>query len=280
MLLSRPHEPNTETVNDLDCYLSNFWRAIAHAPEETAKWADWPVNEADLHARHAELMRVKAAHRERMLTEPDCFDAKLAGWWVYGQCAWIGGGWTVEQSRQLPHLGNAGRGISRQLPHLGDAGRGISRQLPHLGDAGQGIYDYFQALAARLRRVRVACGNWDRVLGDSVTWRHGLTGILFDPPYDEGEIQYAEHSGLSSEVRAWCLANGDNTLLRIALCGLEGEHDMPGWECVAWKGRGGYGNRSKGENINRKRERIWFSQHCVPAYDLFNRPTHEQMQLT
>ena len=258
VLLGRPHPPKTETVNDLDCYLANFWRAIVHAPEETAQWADSPLNEADLHARHALLMAAKSEHRERMLSEPEYFDCKLAGWWVYGQCAWIGTGWTVEKSRKLPHLG--------------DAGQGINRQLPHLGDAGQGILDYFAGLSERLRRVRVACGNWDRVLGDSVTWRHGVTGIVFDPPYDEGEMGYAEHSGLSSEVREWCLTNGSHKLLRIALCGLEGEHDLPGWDCVPWKARGGYGGqRANGENTNRKRERIWFSPHCLSTYDLFSK---------
>lgn len=29
----------------------------------------------------------------------------------------------------------------------------------------------------------------------------------------------------------------------IALCGYEGEHDMPtSWDCVEWKARGGYGS--------------------------------------
>ena len=52
VLLNRPHAPRTETVNDIDCYLSNFWRSLRYAPEEVAHWADWPVNEADLHAVH------------------------------------------------------------------------------------------------------------------------------------------------------------------------------------------------------------------------------------
>ena len=258
ILLGRPTPPKTETVNDLDCFLANFWRSIVHAPDEVAQWADSPLNEADLHARHVSMIAAKAEHRERMLTEPDYFDPKLAGWWVWGQCAWIGTGWCVEKSRKLPHLG--------------DAGQGINRQLPHLGDAGRGIRNYFADLAARLRRVRVACGHWDRVLGDSVTWRHGVTGIVLDPPYEEGEMQYAEHSGLSSEVRAWCIENGNNRMLRIALCGLEGEHDLPGWDCVPWKARGGYGGqRSDSENVNRKRERIWFSPHCLSNDDLFSK---------
>ena len=47
-----PYEPRIETVNDIDCYIACVWRAIKWAPEETAYWADDPVNEADLHALH------------------------------------------------------------------------------------------------------------------------------------------------------------------------------------------------------------------------------------
>jgi hypothetical protein len=77
--------PRIETVNDIDCYLSNFWRAVQAAPDEVARWADWPVNEADLHARHRWLVN-QAEFRERMKQDPDFFDAKIAGWWVWG-CA-------------------------------------------------------------------------------------------------------------------------------------------------------------------------------------------------
>ena len=32
VLLGRPTAAGTETVNDLDCYLANFWRAVAADP--------------------------------------------------------------------------------------------------------------------------------------------------------------------------------------------------------------------------------------------------------
>ena len=266
VLLARPTEPKIETVNDLDCHVANFWRAVQADPDAVAKWCDWPVNEADLHARHLWLVQGLPAHRERMVTEPDYFDAKIAGWWVWGICQWIGSGWCAElkPSRQLPHVGNAGRGVHRQLPHVGDAGMGVHRKLPHVGDAGRGVFD---DLVTRLRRVRVCCGDWSRVLGDSVTWRLGTTGVLLDPPYDDGAEVYSEGARISSDVRAWAIANGDNPLLRIALCGYKGEHDMPtSWECVAWKAKGGYGaQRKDGTNENAKRERIWFSPHCLGA---------------
>ena len=42
VLLARETTPGTETVNDLDCYLANFWRAIAANPDAVAEAADWP----------------------------------------------------------------------------------------------------------------------------------------------------------------------------------------------------------------------------------------------
>ena len=55
VLLGRPHAPKIETVNDLDGYVANFWRAMTKDPEAVAHHADNPVNECDLHARHAWL---------------------------------------------------------------------------------------------------------------------------------------------------------------------------------------------------------------------------------
>lgn len=147
---------------------------------------------------------------------------------------------------------------------------GINRKLPHLGDAGRGelIADYFAAISARLRDVRVACGDWTRVLGDSVTFRHGLTGVLLDPPYDDDEhaVTYsADTAGIFSAVREWAVANGANPLIRIALCGYDGADAMPGdWAEVAWKAAGGYGSQGDGRGReNCRRERIWFSPHCL-----------------
>ena len=128
----------------------------------------------------------------------------------------------------------------------------------------------FEDLTARLRRVRVCCGDWLRVLGPTPTYQNGLTGVMLDPPYadtaDRDASLYREDSlSVAHDVREWAIANGDNPMLRIALCGYEGEHDMPpDWECVPWKAKGGYGGQSQEhDNPNAKRERIWFSPHCL-----------------
>lgn len=266
VLLGRPFDVGTETVNDKDAYLANFWRSIQWAPEETARWADWPVSEADLLARHKWLVSVGAKRLELLRLDPDFYDSKVAGWWVWGLCSWIGSGWCVqrgdgEQPEQLPHLGNAGMGINRKLPHRGDAGRG-----------GQ-IREYFEALSERLRDVRICCGEWDRVLGDSVTIKHGVTGVFLDPPYsaDEHSVAYSADSDVAAQVRAWAIENGSNPALRIALCGYAGEHEFPAdWSCFAWKARGGYASQGDGRGReNAARERIWFSPHCVRPMSLF-----------
>ena len=92
VLLGRPGGARgTETVNDLDGFVANFWRAVALDPSAVWQWADSPVNEADLHARHVWLIQqMDDGFTDRLMGDPDFHDAKIAGWWVWGLCAWIG----------------------------------------------------------------------------------------------------------------------------------------------------------------------------------------------
>lgn len=296
MLLSAPAGKRVETINDADGFISNFWRAIAGDPEAVAHAADWPCNEADLFSRHSWLVRQTETMTARLHADPDWFDAKIAGWWCWGLCNWIGSGWcagkgpwihdgeNIVNSRQLPHLGDAGQGINRQLPHLGNAGQGINRKLPHLGDSGRSsrrefIQEWFNRLHDRLRDVRVACGDWGRVVKDSVTTRHGLTGVFLDPPYTKGSMDYAVGgvgTDLPLQVQAWCAANGQDKNLRIVLCGHAGEHDAllaNGWHTRTWTARKGYAMTDEAV-ANSAGETLWCSPHCVPAtgavnFDLF-----------
>ncbi len=72
-------------------------------------------------------------------------------------------------------------------------------------------------------------------------------------------------SDIGHEVAEWARANGDNPLLRIALCGYEGEHEMPpSWNVYHWKAAGGYGSQGNGSGReNASRETIWFSPYCL-----------------
>jgi hypothetical protein len=297
VLLSRP-EPirGNETINDKDGFVSNFWRAIKYSPDKTAEWADWPVNENDLHARHLWLTARRDELASRLEGDPEFYDPKIAGWWVWGIACWIGGEfcsgkgpWGADDDGKLVHLGDSGQGVRRRLVHLGASGRGVTRRRVHLGAGGQGVTRklvhlknngssingrsappleiWFRAISERLAHVRVASGDWSRVCGPSVTFTHGTTGVFLDPPYGDASrdptIYTVDSTDLAREVRAWALEAGTHPLMRIALCGYEGEHDMPGWRCLAWKAHGGYGGgKGNQADVNKHRERIWFSPAC------------------
>jgi DNA adenine methylase len=303
MLMLRPQPfVGTETCNDADGFICNFWRSVKAAPDAVAEWADRPVNENDLHAIHVRLRDDRSLLTSRLEGDPDYFDPKIAGWWAWGQCCWIGSGWCDEGRqgpwsvvidddglRQLVHLGDAGRGVNRKRVHLGDAGRGVNRQLVHLGDAGQGVNrkrvhlgdagqgstanglaGYFATFCNRIRRVRVCCGDWTRVCGYTPTIKQGLTAVFLDPPYSDSAKRtdrlYSKDSlSVAHKVREWAIERGDDQRLRICLAGYAGEHSMPrNWSEWAWKAKGGYGSQSKvHDNPNARRERLWFSPHCL-----------------
>jgi DNA adenine methylase len=293
VLLARPtgHAGTCETVNDADRYLANFWRALIADPEAVAAHADWPVNEADLEARHLWLVNQGETMRESMAADPDWFDPKIAGWWVWGINSWIGSGWCsgtgpwqIDDTGRLskrPHLGDAGRGINRQRPHLGTAGQGIKRKRPHLGNAGQGINDYLSALAVRLRGVRVICGDWKRVVTRGALSYGSTVGVFLDPPYlgevRTGDLYATDDHHIANEVREWCLTNGDNPRLRIVLAGYAPEHDhlIPDtWRRHRWTASSAYSStaaaeRQDGNHANRDTEVLWLSPHCLdPSTEL------------
>ena len=280
VLLGRPsgHAGRTETVNDADGLLSNFWRAVRADPVAVAHHADWPVNEVDLHARHAWLVGQREDVTRQMEGDPDWYDARAAGWWVWGACSWIGKGWC---SGRGPWKVVADADGASKLVRLGNAGQGVNRQRVHLSHAGQGarseyILQTMTALAVRLRDVRVACGDWTRIVTPAVLWpttRTGskVTGVLLDPPYAAGERTaglYAVEHDISADVRDWAAANGDNPALRIALCGYDSQSMPDGWTAHRWKTHGGYGvGRGNQAEANSHRETVWFSPHCLAGHD-------------
>ena len=227
MLLERPGWNDnvrfTESVCDKDGFLANVWRSIQFNPDEVVKWCDWPVNHADLSARKKELIKNEDRLLDNLINNPEWYDAKLAGYWIWAASCWIGSGLT--QIGQIPHITNAGMGINSigKRPHIGDAGTGIHSigKIPHIGHAGKGInsigkiphiskagmginsigqiphicnagmginannniHEWINTLSKRLRYVRVVCGDWTRVCGGNWQDKIGIAGIFFDPPY-------------------------------------------------------------------------------------------------
>lgn len=254
--------------------------------------------------------------------------------WCSGEGGWSiidgkfarGDGQVSGVRRKRPDISNDGKGvnkpsvanqgaqgasppsISKKRPHIGNKGIGVnkptvSRQMPSLGTDGSGVIHpqrrailelWFGHLAQRLRNVRVCCGDWSRVVGPSVTWKHltlsgklhfgqdDACGVFLDPPYSGLEGYYAKGKKkdkslplVAQEVRAWCLENGNNPRLRIVLAGFTGEGheelEKHGWTVMEWfkSGflKGGFANIAGSGKTRQYQERLWVSPHCLNPSD-------------
>ena len=162
VLLNRPHPANrtysSETVNDLDGFVANFWRAVQWYPAETARAASWPVVEVDKTARQIALLRWReSGGRDRLAGDAAYCDPVMAGWWAWAVSCQIGAfdgrsGWTADRStgmiyrqdrearepgvrRDRPHLSSDGQGVN----HANAREPGVTRNLPHLSNDGRGV---------------------------------------------------------------------------------------------------------------------------------------------
>lgn len=263
VLLARPQFTGrrVETINDADGWLVNVWRSIQQDPAATAEYACGPVTEIDYHARLAWLQERRDSELVAWLEgDPEAHDPKAAGWWLYVVACGIGD----------PFGPGPWRTVDGKLRNLGDQGRGVNRELPHLGNQGKGVNALLTALAARLARTRITCGDWRRVVTPSVT-RPGTGGdgsraVFLDPPYATSGDLYAHREDVSEAAREWCEQADAN--LRIVLCGYDDEHDgllARGWTVVAGRSGGGAGYSTRADNG--RRERLWLSPACLAAGD-------------
>lgn len=301
-----------ETVNDTDCFIVNFWRCVKHDVEGLVEYAYHPIFESEYHARRYWLECCRGSVQSRVEGDPEYYDVKVGGWWLYCMNCCIGsdfrnsdGPWHSVDGMLVRSSRSVSPGINRCLIRLSDSGTGTNRsslhsyssiRSPYYGsrfigcsgelsyssifkDLSRGVHDWLVHLCYRFSRVRVCCGDWSRVLSPSYIRKHSTTGIFFDPPYSHSgsdfsrcsRVYFDDDGDISSRVRSWCIEHGNNSSLRIALCGYSGEHDeleSYGWSCYSWVSRGGYGVQGEGiARTNRFRERIWFSPHCVSVLD-------------
>jgi DNA adenine methylase len=265
---------NIETVNDFSGNVANFWRAVSYDPEQVAFYADNPVNEIDHHARHLWLTNNKDKLANKLRANPDYYCAKSAGWWVWGVCLHIGndycntnGPWIEKDGNFVKRENKNIKGINKKIPLL-TSQVGINRQT------NLSRYDYilglFKQLKQRLREVRVICGEFERVLTSTVTYKIGQTGVFLDPPYlQDCEDPYSSDPDVQDRCLQWALENGNNPLLRIVLSSyyeekLEKQFTAKGWALHRWKAHGGYSCK----NNNNKRETLFISPYCIKKQDL------------
>lgn len=227
-LLRRPTPGKYEFVGDRSAHITNFWRAAKWGqPSELAQWADWPHSSLDMKARLAWLTQQEKRLSDSLKADPDWFDAKAAGWY-----AWL----------NSVRINSSGRSLQ-----LGRR-KGVRRK-------GQHLPTYFTQLAERLKDVTIFYGDWTRLANAAVTTsgENRRNAILLDPPYPNVKDRLYDHHDrkLLSQCQEFALAFASPSL-RVALCGYEGDLDMPGdWEGLSW-----------GSQTGRGRERIWFSPHC------------------
>ena len=264
MLLGAPEPASLEVVGDMNGFIANFWRTTKHQPAEVARWADYPVSHIDLGARHRWLMGERARLGDE-LQDPDWpGDAKIAGWWLWGQCCWIGSGW-AEWDGQEPHASNPGMGVQAlgQVPHAGNPGMGVQAlgRVPHASNAGSDLltstgrvaWDWLHRLAERLERVRIIHGAWNRGLNNQ--YGGADTAVFLDPPYRAYGSVYGS-AGVADAVEAWAREHAD---LRVVLCGHVGDYALDGWDIVRWtRPRPTYGGVETTD-----REALWCSPACL-----------------
>jgi DNA adenine methylase len=245
VMLGRPksHDPKSETVNDLDGFVVNAWRAIQFDPDALAETIEeWPISELDLHARNKWLIDIRQSGDlvDSLRADPEYADLEVAAWWLHGICAWSGGAYARKDSLRRPKLGLHGQGV-------------------HALCRRSRLDEIFEALSQRLRHVRICCGDWRRVCtdGSGGPVSCGSTvGIFLDPPYTHegrsGDL-YSEEMACADAVRDRALELGKSHDVRIALCGLRDEHDVPAsWSVYEWSSFG-FGTE----------ESIWFSPGCL-----------------
>lgn len=253
VFLARPawHKHRRAVINDANCFITNFWRAVKFAPKEVARYADFPPHEAELWARQVWLLEHAAQIRERVLAAPDYFDPQAAAYWAWGQCLWIGDDWCADSPKR--QIATTPRGMARL--------------------AGDDLFAYLNALSARLRDTIVLCGDWSRCVSPGLLRNYDTVGIFLDPPYPGFEQYYqslvAEPS-VWEAVLEWCLDNGHQ--YRVALCGHSGMGDAlteRGWWEIAWVANRPFPRRDSEDTGRRFQERVWFSPACVGQMRLF-----------
>ena len=249
ILLAAPTPASLEVIGDANCYVANFWRALKLQPDAVIAAQDYPVSHIDLFARHrwlTEPSRV-ATLRDALLDPEWPGDAKIAGWWLWGQCAWIGDGWCAGPVANGESLG--------KIPAT-TSGHGVSALS--LGPAAaRDVRAWLDALSARLSRVRVLHGDWRRCLGMSANYDAGDVAVFLDPPYEGFEALYSESAITAQAAAAWARENEGS---RIALCGHIGDYEMPGWSVMEWSRL----RTSFGSAKTKDAECIWFSPGCLP----------------
>ena len=112
-----------EIVNDLDGFVSNFWRALRADPELVAYFADWPTSHLDLTSRKQFCVDRLRSLTAELRADMDFYDPEIAGYWVWCVSNDIGlfrEGSVVPDDEKLP----VALPVSQNRPHV-HSNRGV-----------------------------------------------------------------------------------------------------------------------------------------------------------
>lgn len=234
-----------EVYNDKDGLLINCWRAIKSDPARVWFYANRPRSHIELRAWWRKIHQELTEPLERQLeNDPEYYDVKIAGIWLWGVCASIGNRFV----------------LPAEPPTVSVDASGILRRNNE---------QWLELLAERLQTAIFVNRDWK-----SAIWEPKSTatvGIFLDPPYVDPTVDiarlYRKAQPLQDEVLEWCKQQGNLKKYRIAVCGYNEYDELAhyGWEKFQWTAIGGWKNRARAGNRNRHRETIWFSPHCLPA---------------
>lgn len=253
--LSAPFIPRHVVLNDIDGRIVNALRAVARDALGVARAVDAPVSEVELFARREALMSERAGGlRERLIADPDYFDAALAGAFMYAQANTAGYRLHDRHGFSLRVAKGGGAGVARM------EFRGGPMEL------GRRYAALFEEIAQRLRPAVLLARDWaDVVRSDTLlgtVGEGGAVGVFLDPPYAiDGRRNanglarvYENDDGRVGEVVGeWARRIvRERPQVRVALCAYEGDYDMPeGWREFRWRAKSG------------GKEVVHFSPNCL-----------------
>ena len=229
VLLRRPQLPvgeYMEVIGDLSGKIANTWRAIQADPEAVAYHCTWPTIQQDQIARSRAMRRWFAKNEERIKDDPDFFDAKIAGWYVWGQSSTAGCVYG-DSDYHGPTLYQGGVNL-----------RKTSYSHKSLDNCLKLNIQKMKKICDRIHAVHVHCKSWEKVLSKNIlTNRSNMAdcAVFLDPPYKlkQRANKIYENEEQSDDVAVasykWAIENGEN--YRIAYCCHSNDFELPaGWE--------------------------------------------------
>lgn len=254
VLLARPHtQPSCmEVVGDVDGLVANFHRAMAADPDGLLQVARYPLTDVDYTARIRSCLEAQGDLTEKLASDPDYYDTKLAGWWAYVQSTCMFQPWRNMPKRII-------------LPDI----------LCHKGmrsSSGEELRERVYAISRRLEHVAILCRDATEVLkavNVYVKSKYPI-GVFLDPPYQSDvrsrRMYRMDYDGVEGMAWKWAIEHGDDPRWRIVVAGHEdGREVPPGWKTYCWKRHGGWALASKypKPETTAHKERLWVSPHCL-----------------